>query len=483
MQESAVEAVGRSAFENLRVTGGLIQAGLGFAGGGRHRGAIAAQPGLDRIDEASQEIALREFARPEAAAAGAMLGGLTEELATAGTASVAVMGRNMLRSAIANRAKRQANDAIRAAAASPVSGDSRAFNDLMADLPQANIYNGTADVSPAGAGRVNTAPTPESAATLETLENVPRWESTARGMKNKLLEGTGLSTTQKRLVDSGAVARSGFKLFPGQASGSNVVADMVETLPHVAEVFSPTVTHNARLLAEKTSRAVGLEAKDFGRDILGASRERVGGMFDTVEGAIGPMRIEASLASKLDEALNKPERELFDLAGSDQTGRDLMEIRSKLNQELAAERKVAAEGKRARQLEDTLEEFDNIIEQGIDDPAISKLYSDARQRWRVVRSIDNAVDPTTGDLSLKKLAASFDRNFQTEFKRKTLAGSDKLPADVADLLEYVRVARSFQSNLPNSGTATRNFLVKIATTPQVAVPIVGAGFFTGLVGE
>ena len=489
LAESTSQAVMRSAGENLRVTGGLIQSVLG-AGMVSQHGRMAEARGDAQIADAAQNIETREFARPGASAAGALLGGLTEEALTAGSASIAVLGKRMLsegvQSLASNRAKRAAaTQAAEVAADLPVSTDAKDFNNLMADLPQANRPQAAADVTPGAPGSVKTAPGAESAATLEQMGNVPRWRDAVTGVAEKIGKGSGLSADQARLLSSGTVAKTGFRLFPGQASGSNVAVDVAETIPQFADIFSPITNTNGRLMGEKVARSVGLEPGAMGRDILSEGRTTVGRMFDNVDAAIQPQKLPDNLATQLDDALNKTERELFDLKGSEQTGSDIMELRSKLNSELSAERKLAAEGKRARQLETTLENFDDIIAKGLDDPAMEAKWAEARQRWRMVLALDKpgVIDSATGDISLKRLTGAMEKQFPNEFKRKLIPGSDKLPADMVDLMEFTRVARSYASNLPNSGTATRNLFVKAATNPVVYGSLSGAALVTGLFGD
>ena len=56
--------------------------------------------------------------------------------------------------------------------------------------------------------------------------------------------------------------------------------------------------------------------------------------------------------------------------------------------------------------------------------------------------------------------------------------------DMRNLMEYARIARTFASNLPNSGTATRNILAKIVANPVAQGALAttaGVSFFTALV--
>ena len=164
-----------------------------------------------------------------------------------------------------------------------------------------------------------------------------------------------------------------------------------------------------------------------------------------------------------------------------------MELRSLINSELSAARKESAEGVAARQLEQTMEALDEIILSAIDDPVGAAVWKEARQRWRMVLALDRpGVITSEGDISLKRLTAAMEKQFPNEFRRTLLGGkgSDALPMDMRNLMEYARIARTFASNLPNSGTATRNILAKIVANPVAQGALAttaGVSFFTALV--
>ena len=79
-----------------------------------------------------------------------------------------------------------------------------------------------------------------------------------------------------------------------------------------------------------------------------------------------------------------------------------------------------------------------------------------------------------------------EKQFPNEFRRTLQVSGEALPMDMRDLMEYARVARSFASNLPNSGTATRNILAKLVSNPaaqKIAGGTAGISFLAALVGD
>lgn len=475
LDESTLTAVGNAAAAAGSETLGLLESAAGFVRGGEFgtgfRRAMI-QHGSDRSAAARAEIEQRRMLRPEATAGGRAITFGLEDIATGGVilpAVVALASKRLATGAAKRAAARQADEAGEFAtreAADPSLGS------LLDELPQTQRPMSQA----------------EAGATLDAIENVPRYRVAAQTIKEKIFKNSRLSGDQARLIESGAVARSGFKLLPGQSSGNNIMVDIVETVPQAADIFSGTLAENGRLLMEKTAKAVGLEAKDWGRDILGQARAKVGAMFDRVEAAIPDTTLGDDLAGALDDVLTTRERKLFDLAGDTSvSGTDLMELRSLVNAELSAARKDSAEGIAARTLEQTLEELDDIIKNAIDDPAIAELWAEARQRWRMVLALDRpGVITPEGDVSLKRLVGAMEKQFPNEFRRTLQVSGEALPMDMRDLMEYARVARSFASNLPNSGTATRNILAKLVSNPaaqKIAGGTAGISFLAALVGD
>ena len=386
--ETTGEAVGSAAAASLRSFGGLAMSLIGHLTTGPAAGATRQRFGAISA-EAEAEIAFRRPLRPEATAGGRIIGEAVIDVATGGLLAPAIAKLVAQRGArqLARRTAAQATtDApIVARAETPTAAAVRAepptikaadpsLGKLLDDLPQTQQPMSKA----------------EAGATLDAIENVPRYRAAAQSIKEKIFKNSALSTDQARLIESGAVARSGFKLLPGQAKGNNIMVDIVETVPQVADLFAPSLAHNARLLMEKTARSVGLEAKDWGRDILGQARAKVGAMFDRVESAIPEgVSLGDDLVQSLETALTKGERRLFDLdANTSLSGSDLMELRSLINSELSAARKLSAEGVAARELEQTMEALDEIILSAIDDPVVEAVWKEARQRWRMVLALE-----------------------------------------------------------------------------------------------
>lgn len=307
-----------------------------------------------------------------------------------------------------------------------------------------------------------------------------------KGMLDSLAEFTGanrpMTADQIRYLNNGDVERVGIELLPGQKNGNNIITEIIMRDPLMADAFDGITSRNSHRLLTKASRALGLQPGDYGRDIRQLGRDSVGAMFKDVESQIGPMKLSDELAEIVGGTMTKQETEALDLTKA-VSGADVMDVRRYLADSLAGAMSDPALNVQRRQLTQAMDELDDLIGKSMTDPAAQQLWAEARSRWRVVRAFDRqGVVQPDGSISVKSLVNALDREFEREFRRTSLTRGDRLPADVVEFLDYSRVARSFMSNLNDSGTGTTLSLLQSLNNPmQFAKKRLAAKFIADVV--
>lgn len=300
----------------------------------------------------------------------------------------------------------------------------------------------------------------------------------APGMR-KLLEkieesvGTTRSTMtndQRELISGGAAERVGFEFLPGQDKGNNLIAEIIKSQPFMADAYDPILTANARNLEARTLRAVGLpEGATFGRSSLRQADEELARRFEDVSGNVKPFALPDELRAALDDPdiLTKNARFLFKVNESGQplSGNQVMELRSRMNDALGSARSDRSQGVKAQHIQEQLQELDDLIGKNIRGGKQGDAWAqwkDTQQRWRVNIAMNGrGVVQPDGSISMKTLAANLEKTFERDFRKNLtqiedgVVKAEGMPRDVAELLDFTRVARAFESNLGDSGTASR----------------------------
>ena len=289
-----------------------------------------------------------------------------------------------------------------------------------------------------------------------------------KGLLDLIFEPGQLTPQQAALVPVGD--KVGFKFLPGQRDGDRVFLESLQSHPVTAQAFAYELGTNADTLRGLVVKSLGLEgttANNFTRDILRLARTEVGARFEKVRKALNDSgeRIimdpdDIALLDDITGALTPRQKRLINLADMD--GKQAFEIRSRLNKRMGD---MYSQGEKTAgdDLAEIIERIDESIGDAVGD-AMMETWRTARQQWRVRLALKKpGVITSDGDVSLKRLAAELERGFEREFG-ETLIPDDafrKLNPDITNLMDFVRVARSFASNLPDSGTATRQTIGRI----------------------
>jgi hypothetical protein len=287
------------------------------------------------------------------------------------------------------------------------------------------------------------------------------------GLMDMIFEPGELTAQQRALIPVGE--RVGFKFLPGQKDGNRLFLDSLQSHPITSQAFSYELGANADTLRTLVMKSLNLEGAadpaNFSREILRQSRREVGQRFEDVR----QMMPEGSTVALSEDGIGmiddlkilKPaQRRAFDLNALNPE--QAFETRSRLNAKMNDFYR-AGESQAGDDLSDIIEQLDMSIGDQIG-PEGLELWRTARQQWRVRLALKRpGVITPDGDVSLKALSNNLEKQFEREFG-ETLLPDDAFrqsnPA-IADLMDFTRVSRSFASNLPDSGTATRQTVGRI----------------------
>ena len=217
------------------------------------------------------------------------------------------------------------------------------------------------------------------------------------------------------------------------------------------------------------------------RNILSESRQALGARFNAVRKTIGdldggrialhPDDIALLETPEFRSVLTPRQRGSIDLA--DMSPDQMMEVRSRLNGR-ASQFFRNGENQAGNDVVQVIESLDNQLDEALLAAGKTDTMEDwrkVRQQWRVRLALQKpGVITPDGDVSLKRLTGNLEKVFEREFG-ETLLVPDAFRAanpEIAEGLDFIRVARSFASNMPDSGTATRQFAGDVLTNPTKA---------------
>jgi len=270
--------------------------------------------------------------------------------------------------------------------------------------------------------------------------------------------------------------RLGFQFIPGQIQGSKLLTEGVMTNPILRTAVEAELASNRRLLQTNAARTVSGMGDDavFDADTIGEMAEVIGRKFDAVRDAVRPSEIPDTLLDDMAPLLSPKQRRLLGVSASENNaitvgGRDLMDMRSRLNSQMADAFKRPGEFTVGTDIADIIEDIDDIIEASIGESGIA-AWRRARTEWRFFRIFDKpgVVDLDTGRLNILTLRNNLRRDFKSQFGRQSFGQRQGLTTAQSDFLDTVRVSGAFKENLGDSGTAGRSLASQLLTSPKAA---------------
>jgi hypothetical protein len=150
-----------------------------------------------------------------------------------------------------------------------------------------------------------------------------------------------------------------------------------------------------------------------------------------------------------------------------------MAVRSRLD-ERATQFFRNGENQAGRDISAVIERMDSQLDDELLAAGMTEVRAEwqkAKQEWRVFLALRSAGSITPeGDISLKVLTRNMEKVFEREFGQELLPSAAFREANpaIAEGMDVLRVARSFASNLPDSGTPTRTAIIEMLRSPRRA---------------
>ena len=472
LNQGALQATASASGQSFKGLRGVLNALGGFAAAGeagfaadvetmeliQRAGQAQTEGGLQELAETGQAIEELEFLRPGPAFAGQLLTEGLIELATGGFGVKALATRG------ARRGARELAEETAGAAARGLPGPAAGIPENQITTADATQLGG---VLKARGGDVSAA---ESKGVLKALARSP----TMKAILEKFEDIIGssrqtITPDQQTLIDTGAADRLGFEFLPGQREGNNTITELVKSQPFLADALDPTITANAKRGGDLIREALGLPPGPLTRDTFTQADEVFRQEFENFAGQIRPASLPDELRSAIDtpDMLTTKDRRVFRVTepGEPISGERLLNLRSKLNRSLASARR-GDQGVLADEILEQMDSLDDVIKANIEgggQGAAWKRFNDTRQRWRVNLAFNRPGSFTPdGNFSVKRFSGSLERTFEREYRKRLLQRNEagevidaQMPEQVADLLDFMRLGRTFESNLGDSGTASR----------------------------
>jgi hypothetical protein len=250
----------------------------------------------------------------------------------------------------------------------------------------------------------------------------------------------------------GELARQGVPTTAAQRSGSvtqrNIEAGL-EAIPVLSNWLRRPVAAQQAALNRGAGQVFGYEGALTPKG-LGEAKGIVSRQFDEVEQAIPDMALPQHIADQVENLniLDATERKLVDLTGN-LDGEGWLRVRSTLNEQMAD---LAMEGATdaSRQVRMTLNQVDDIIEAGIDNPATMELWQQSRQQWKFLTALGRGQSVSgAGDVNLRSMVSSL-RTIYPNFRF-----GRELPGAAQDFGNLVTALDELPKALQSSGSAER----------------------------
>lgn len=274
----------------------------------------------------------------------------------------------------------------------------------------------------------------------------------------------GLTPSQNKLMNWGR--ESGFKLTPGQATGSKVLQQVeaaAESKPLTSGGFFAIKDNNQKTLNKIAAKAIGESTDTIDDTVLGSALTRIEGVYKKVaDDTYRPInaddflekltKIEYEFEGLLPQNImeNQLVKRLFGYAEKGEaTGRQLQDLASKIGRK-AYNEMTSAGGDREMGLAlfQVKEHVDDLLGSNLD-KTTTKAFAEARRQYRNLMLLTkraNVVNEAEGNVKGAALAGALK---QADKKGYTFGRNQ------SDLYNAARFAKAFQPIVGDSGTGTR----------------------------
>lgn len=302
----------------------------------------------------------------------------------------------------------------------------------------------------------------------------------------------GLNPAKSRAMQTGQ--ELGFKLTPGQATGSRALQQLeakLESQPMTSGTFNTIKGNNQTVLNRIAAKSIGETSDTLDNATLANAQERLSGIYKMVANdkprPIDPddflqklSGIESEFEGMVNIADNGLVKKFLGYAASGEaTGKQLQDLASKMGK-VAATQMTSPQGDRAigMALFQVKDHVDDLLQQGLSGSTLKK-FSEARGQYRnlmLLTQRNGVINPSSGDIAGNALAGLLQQKDKAGF----LFGKNN-----TDLYEAARFAQAFRPIVGDSGTATRSALpsptdfvlslpFNVATKAYTSQPVVNA---------
>jgi len=286
---------------------------------------------------------------------------------------------------------------------------------------------------------------------------------------DEFLSPEQLTPDQAQMLPVGE--KLGFRFLPGQREGAQGIRQLATSDPVVAGAFAPELAANRLGLRRAAARAIGVQADDFSRDLLGAAADQVDEAMRATGAKIGTVTLDDDLKAAV-EMLKGEEKFLSLPAEASYTGDQLVSLRSNLNaaSRAAWQQGAQAPAGKAEFIDSTISRIDDLIEARLSEGDMA-IWRSARQRWKNVKVLESsgAIVNEAGEINHRSLANAMRRMYKGAYGRQVTGEAGRragLDQATQEFMDWTRLANQFGDNFPNSGTAYRNRLVQVMTQPK-----------------
>lgn len=341
-----------------------------------------------------------------------------------------------------------------------------------------------------GAGAGLLAPTTKGENVAENVVTGAGFGAAGQGLANTI--GRIVRPVRSTLDDSVAplaakASKLGINLNAAQRTGSKALRYLdsaLDAMPFTGDKQAVLKGAQRKAWQKALLGQLGETSEEATPAVLNAARKRIGGEFEEIAGrnvvqlADDFIDTLANAESKLTEFSPKSARTAIDKAlnlavraeqsGGVIDGASYQTVRSSIQK---AVDKAFSGGNTdlARTLQSIRTGLDDAAEASIN-PGDAAAWMKARSQWKLLKRIEKAVDPTSGDISPKKL---FNEMARKDVMNVKYGRGNQTTTDLA------KIGREFiAENLPDSGTAQRQMWQNLLTGGGGAM---GAGALMGMI--
>ncbi len=274
--------------------------------------------------------------------------------------------------------------------------------------------------------------------------------------------------------------KTGLKTTPSMQTGSKVggqVEAALEANPMTSSPFNKIKDHNQERANAIAGEAIGLKGiKSLDEEALGQARDKIGATFDKVKDdrprlagdpavalqtAKGILEDASSEIDDIAKLVPKQANRFLEAAATGTlTGKVVQQLASVVNKAAyqAGRKGDMLEAEALQRFKDSL---DDLLLEGVEDPALLKELQEAKQMYRTLKVLESpgVVNSASGNVSAKTLG-------------NVLASKDKrgyfYGGNDSDLYNLARFAKAFPT-IADSGTATRMSLNEISNPTALGI--------------